>query len=67
MPTNKAIYVAILVIAASALLYLGMLLTTAIAPILPWTTGFGILLLIGAVLYEAQAKKDASANQDKRL
>lgn len=62
MPTNKAIYVAILVIAASALLYLGKLLTQWIGPILPWTTGLGIVLLIGAVFYEAQAKK---SQQDK--
>jgi hypothetical protein len=65
MPKNRAIYVAVLVIAASGLLYLGNLLTTSVRPMLPWTTGIGILLLIVGIFYEAQAKKSIGAPKDE--
>ncbi|MFY9234009.1 MAG: hypothetical protein WAO58_06050 [Fimbriimonadaceae bacterium] len=67
MPKNKAIYFALLVIAASALLYLAAFFTEYVRPVLPYTTGAGILGLLGAVFYEAQLKKNAAQEQDRQL
>jgi hypothetical protein len=70
MPKNKAIYLAVLVIAASGLLYLGHVLTEYVRPALPWTTGFGILVLIAGVFYEAKTKggiAPAAADEDRTL
>lgn len=57
MPRNRAVYFAVLLIAAAALLYLGDLLTSYVRPMLPWVTGAGILLLMVGIFYEAQARK----------
>jgi hypothetical protein len=65
MPKNRAVYIATLVIAASALLYLGDLLTTYVRPMLPWTTGVGILLLLVGIFYEAQQRR--AAGEDRTL
>lgn len=65
MPKNRAIYFSLLLIAASALLFLGWKLTEYVSKVLPYTTAVGILGLIVAVFYEAQAKKNASPNSER--
>ncbi|GIV05656.1 MAG: hypothetical protein KatS3mg016_1231 [Fimbriimonadales bacterium] len=48
MPRNKFIYVGVLVVAASALLYIGGQIIRTIEWFLPWSAGVGIaLILIG--------------------
>ena len=67
MPKNKVIYVAILVIAASGLLYLGNVLTTYVMPILPWATGVGIVGLVAGVFMEAKGAGPVPRDEERPL
>ena len=44
MPRNKAIYIGVLVVAASALLYIGGQIIRTIEWFLPWAAGVGVAL-----------------------
>ncbi|MCS7208996.1 MAG: hypothetical protein NZ874_05425 [Fimbriimonadales bacterium] len=58
MPRNKAIYVGVLVVAASALLYIGGQIIRLIEWFLPWSTAVGIgLILIGLYAEMQKARK----------
>lgn len=59
MPKNRLMYAGILIIAASALLWLGHKLTTITEPLLPWSTGFGIGMILVGIFLEARQGKDA--------
>jgi hypothetical protein len=65
MPRNRVMYLGVLVLAASVLLWLGAVLLDYIRWILPWSTGVGIaLILIGMIMElrrSSQAKAGASA------
>ncbi len=52
-------YAGILLVAASALLWLGHKLTTITEPILPWSTGAGIAIILVGIFMEARQGKDA--------
>ena len=57
MPTNKLIYFGVIVIAASALLWLGAELAKRVEWILPYTAIAGVLLVIIGLFMELQKKK----------
>lgn len=63
MPTNKIIYVGLLVIAASALLWVGAWLAKQVDWLLPYTGIAGILLVIVGMFTEVKKKKAAAAAQ----
>jgi hypothetical protein len=56
MPKNRLIYYGVLFIAASALLWLGAELARLVAWILPYTGGFGVLLIILGIALELRKK-----------
>lgn len=64
MPKNKVIYIGILVIVASALLYIAAEFTALVKPILPWTGGTGVLILLAGVFMEL--RKDSMAKQEEK-
>lgn len=64
MPKNLLIRIGVLVIVASALMYLGAIGLNYIKDILPWIGGGGVALLIVGVLMEAQKAKNAPAALD---
>lgn len=57
MPKNRIIYVGILLVAASALLYIGGQIIRFIEWILPWTAGVGVVLVLLGMWFEAQKNK----------
>ena len=57
MPTNKLIYFGVIVIAASALLWLGAELAKRVEWILPYTGIAGVLLVFVGLFMELQKKK----------
>ncbi len=57
MPRNRVMYVGVLVLSASALLYLGGVLIKLIEWILPWTAGAGVLLILIGIWMEAQKSR----------
>jgi hypothetical protein len=59
MPKNRLMYAGILIVAASALLWLGLKLTTITEPLLPWSTGAGIALILVGIFLEARQGKEA--------
>lgn len=65
MPRNKVMYVGVLVLAASVLLYLGAVLLRNIEWILPWSAGVGVaLILIGLAM---ELRKGAQARSSKAV
>jgi len=58
MPKNVMLYLGTLIVAASALLWLGAKLTQMVEWILPYTAGAGVLLLIIGLVFES--RKDSS-------
>lgn len=54
MPKNRVIYFGILILVASALLWLGAQLTKRIEWMLPYAAGIGLLMVIAGVVYEAR-------------
>ncbi len=64
MPRNKVMYVGVLVLSASVLLFLGAMLLNYIQWILPWSAGVGIALIligIGMELRKSARAKSAIA------
>ncbi|MCS7066643.1 MAG: hypothetical protein NZL85_10295 [Fimbriimonadales bacterium] len=64
MPRNKVMYVGVLVLAASVLLWLGAVLLRNIEWILPWSAGVGVALILIGMAMElrkgAQAKSSTA-------
>lgn len=60
MPTNKLIYFGVIVIAASALLWLGAELAKRVEWILPYTGIAGILLVMIGLGLELKKRKDTT-------
>lgn len=60
MPTNRVIYLGVLVVAASALLWLGAELAKRIEWILPYTGVIGIALVLIGVAMEVRNKREGS-------
>ena len=54
MPRNKAIYIGVLVVAASALLYIGGQIIRTIEWFLPWAAGAGVVLILIGLFVEMQ-------------
>jgi hypothetical protein len=65
MPKNRFIYFGILIVAATALLWLGAEILTKIVYIFPWTAGVGALLIVIGVLMEARKPKESVAEEPK--
>jgi hypothetical protein len=63
MPKNRVIYFGLLLVAASALLWLGALLARFIldSGILPWAGGAGVLLIIIGMIIEARKPNEPAA------
>jgi hypothetical membrane protein len=57
MPRNKAIYVGVLVVAASALLYIGGQIIRTIEWFLPWAAGVGVALILIGLFAEMQKSR----------
>ncbi len=62
MPRNKVMYVGVLVLTASVLLYLGAVLLRNIEWILPWSAGVGVALIIVGLGMELRRKSQAKAS-----
>ncbi len=52
MPNNRVIYWGVVVLVATALLWIGAELTKRIVWILPYTAGVAILLIVGGFIHE---------------
>lgn len=65
MPRNRMIYVGVLVVAASALLYLGGMLIKLIEWFLPWSAGGGVALILIGLWAELQKNKKPKSLTDK--
>ncbi|MGQ9656689.1 MAG: hypothetical protein ACUVV1_02165 [Fimbriimonadales bacterium] len=57
MPRNKAIYIGVLVVAASALLYIGGQIIRTIEWFLPWSAGVGVALILIGLFVEMQKSR----------
>ncbi len=57
MPTNKVIYLGILIVAASALLWAGYQITNIALLILPWSGGLGALIIVIGLVMELRKNK----------
>jgi len=57
MPRNKAIYIGVLVVAASALLYIGGQIIRTIEWFLPWAAGVGVALILIGLFVEVQKSR----------
>jgi membrane-bound ClpP family serine protease len=57
MPRNRAIYIGVLIVAASALLYIGGQVIRAIEWFLPWAAGAGIALILVGLFVEAHKSR----------
>jgi heme A synthase len=57
MPRNKAIYVGVLVVAASALLYIGGQIIRTIEWFLPWAAGVGVAQILIGLFAEMQKSR----------
>jgi|GEM_PF-816127 hypothetical protein len=62
MPRNKVMYVGVLVLTASVLLYLGAVLLRNIEWILPWSAGVGVALIILGLAMELRRKAQTQAS-----
>lgn len=57
MPTNKVIYIGVIVIAASALLWLGAQIAKQAEWLLPYTGVAGVILIFVGLFMEIKKKK----------
>jgi 4-hydroxybenzoate polyprenyltransferase len=60
MPTNRLIYAGILLVAASALIWLGAYLAVRVEWIVPYVLVLGVLLIFAGLIVEARRRKDAN-------
>lgn len=65
MPRNRVMYLGVLVVAASALLYLGGMLIKLIEWFLPWSAGAGVALILIGLWMELQKNKKPKPVNDK--
>lgn len=54
MPRNKLMYIGVLVVAATALLYIGGQIIRTIEWFLPWAAGIGVALILIGLFVEMQ-------------
>jgi hypothetical protein len=64
MPQNKLLYIGLLVVAASALIWVGAWLTARIEFAVPYAIGVGALMIIAGLVMEAKKKKAAAAGEN---
>ncbi len=57
MPNNKIIYFGVLIVAGTALLYVGAVFLSKIKDVLPYIGLFGILMIVIGVVIEIQKSK----------
>jgi hypothetical protein len=57
VPTNPFIYYGVVVITASACIWIGAELTRRIEWIVPWTGGFGLFLILIGIAEEARHRR----------
>jgi hypothetical protein len=62
MPQNKLLYIGLLVIAASALIYVANWITNNIAYFVPIAFGIGCLFIILGLVQESKKKQAAKEN-----
>jgi hypothetical protein len=67
MPKNKLIYYGILIVAATALLWVGYQITNVALMILPWTGGIGALTIVAGLFTEMQRSKALQERRRERL
>lgn len=56
MPKNSIMYLGVLIVAASALLWLGAQITKMVEWALPWAGGVGVVLIIAGVFMELRKR-----------
>jgi len=61
MPKNSVMYLGVLIVAASALLWLGAQITKRIEWALPWAGGIGIVLIIVGVFMELRKRTQSES------
>ncbi len=64
MPKNRIIYFGLLLVSASALLYIGGQIIRFIEWILPWTAGVGVVLILIGMWSEAQKNRKPKVLSD---
>ncbi|MDW8052748.1 MAG: hypothetical protein RMJ83_09765 [Armatimonadota bacterium] len=57
MPRNRAIYLGVLIVAASALIYIGGQIIRFIEWFLPWAAGVGVALILIGLYSELQKNR----------
>ena len=67
MPKNRAIYIGVLVLVASALIWAGAQLTQRIEWILPYTAIAGVVLIVVGVIYEVRKHQTAAPAADPHV
>jgi hypothetical protein len=65
MPKNRIIYIGIIILVATALLWLGIQLHR-IQFVLPYATGVGITLVVGGFIYELWKSKRSKTGDESR-
>ena len=63
MPKNKYLYYGILIVAATALLWVGYQVTNITLMILPWTGAVGAMVIIIGLIIEMQKNKAIQAKK----
>jgi hypothetical protein len=59
MPSNRLIYLGILVVAASGLIWLGAILAKLVEWIVPYSLGIGVLAIVAGLVLESRKKRQA--------
>jgi len=63
MPSNRVMYIGVLLVAAAACIYVGAWLTKRIEWIVPYIFGLGALLLIAGMILEVRKRKSKPGPQ----
>lgn len=59
MPKNSIMYLGVLILVASALLWLGAQITKMVEWALPWAGGIGVILIIAGVFMELRKRSQS--------
>lgn len=62
MPKNSIMYLGVLIVAASALLWLGAQITKMVEWALPWAGGIGVILIIAGVFMELRKRVESGVS-----
>lgn len=60
MPNNRAIYVGVVVLVITVLVWIGAELTRRVEWMLPYAAGAGVFLIVSGAIYEIWSRRRAS-------